>query len=105
MKETHQVRFGKHSRLPVQFVPITNSRLQQFFSIRHFAHQKIAEVGQQIAAEVSQVVTAHDHVVYDGERLGGLAVGDAVDDSNQDIGAGNAQGHLNVLLLNLRSGK
>ena len=61
-------------------------------------------MGQQIAAEVSQVVTAHHYIVDDRERLGRLVLGDAFDDADQNVGAGHAQGQLDVVFLDLRAG-
>ena len=69
MKETDQIRFGKQRGLTLQFRDVTDRRFEQLFLSGNLRHQQVAEVGQQIATEVSQVVPAHHHVVYDSQRL------------------------------------
>ena len=104
MEEAHQVRFGKQCRLAFQFRRIADGRLQQLLAARNFRHQQIAKVGQQIAAEVSQVVTAHHHIVNYRERFSGLVLGNAFDYADQNVGAGHAQGQLDVVFRDLRAG-
>ena len=46
---------------------------------------------QQIAAEVSQIVSTHDDVVNRGNCFRGSVVSDAVGNTFESIGAGNAE--------------
>src|SRR3989442_12847192 len=105
MKETHQVRFREKLSLTLQLASLANGRLQQLIAARNLSNQKIAKVGQQIAAEVSQIVTAHHYVVHDRERFGRLVMGNAIHHSDQSVCAGDAEGHLDVFLLDFSPGE
>ena len=72
MKEAHQIGFGKQRRLTLQLLRLTHRRFQQLFVSGNFRHEQVAEVRQQIATEVSQIVTTHHDVVHGGDRFGGF---------------------------------
>jgi hypothetical protein len=62
-------------------------------------------VRQQIAAKISQIMPAHNHVVYHRERFRRLTIGNAVNDSDKRVGAGNPKRHLDVFFFYLCAGK
>src|SRR6185295_1959665 len=60
---------------------------------------------EYVAAEIPQVVPAHDQIVDNGQRLSGLIVGDAVDDPSEDLSTSDAEGLLDILRFDLLAGK
>ncbi len=54
---------------------------------------------EHVAQEVAQVVSPHDQIVNDGQRLGRFILRDAVDDSRQHVRAGDTQRLLDVFSL------
>ena len=105
MKEADEIRFGKQRGLALQLCEIAHSRFQQLFVPGNFRHEQIAEVGQQVAAEVPQVVTAHDDVVDNGDCGRRTVRGDAVDDARENVRPGDAERRLDVLFFDRRAGK
>ena len=56
---------------------------------------------QQIAAKISQVVSAHNQIVNHCQGLDRLVSGNAIDNSHQDVSSGDAERQLHVFLLDL----
>ena len=63
--------------------------------------EQVADVREQVAAEVAQVVAARDEVFDDGQRRGRLPAGHRAHHAPQQLRAGDAEGGLHVRRLDL----
>ena len=100
VEEANDVRLGELARLRVKLAPLGFRGVAQRGVARDLEDEKVAQVREQVAAEVAQVLAARAQFFDDRERFRRSLFGDGAHDARQHLRARDSERGLDICDLN-----